>query len=263
MVGPSTTRDADGAASKVPAVTAGFWIVKLLATTVGETGGDALSMTLDLGYAVATLIYVGFFALALTAQVRARRYHPAIYWAVVVATTTVGTTTSDFLDRTVGLGYVKSSAVLLGGVLLVLAVWRRTTGRIAFQDITSKTDETFYWVTILISNTLGTALGDFVADTAGLGFERGTLVFAGLLAVVAGAHFVSKRLPSSALFWAAYVLTRPFGATLGDTLTKPRAVGGLALGRIAASLVIAGLMIVGVAVSNRRRTGPGRMDQAR
>jgi len=244
--------DDGGAGSKVPAVTAGFWVVKLLATTVGETGGDALSMTLDLGYAVASLIYVGFFAVALTAQVRARRYHPAIYWAVVVATTTVGTTTSDFLDRTVGLGYVKSSVVLLGGVLLVLGLWRRTTGRIAFQDITSKTDEIFYWVTILISNTLGTALGDFVADTAGLGFERGTLVFAGLLAVVAAAHFLSKRIHASALFWAAYVLTRPFGATLGDTLTKPRAEGGLALGRIAASLVIAGLMVVGVAASQRR-----------
>ena len=244
--------DDDGARSKVPAITAGFWVVKLLATTVGETGGDALSMTLDLGYAVASLIYVGFFAVALTAQVRARRYHPAIYWSVVVATTTVGTTTSDFLDRTVGLGYVKSSVVLLGGVLLMLGLWRRTTGRIAFQDITSKTDEIFYWVTILISNTLGTALGDFVADTAGLGFQRGTLVFAGLLAVVAAAHFLSKRIPASTLFWAAYVLTRPFGATLGDTLTKPRAEGGLALGRIAASLVIAGLMVVGVAASQRR-----------
>lgn len=252
MIGLPPARGDGGAASKVPAVTAGFWVVKLLATTVGETGGDALSMTLDLGYAVASLIYVGFFAVALTAQVRARRYHPAVYWAVVVATTTVGTTTSDFLDRTVGLGYVKSSVVLLGGVLLVLGLWRRITGRIAFQDITSKTDEIFYWVTILISNTLGTALGDFVADTAGLGFERGTLVFAGLLAVVAAAHLLGKRIPQSALFWAAYVLTRPFGATLGDTLTKPRAEGGLALGRIAASLVIAGLMVVGVAASNRR-----------
>jgi uncharacterized membrane-anchored protein len=252
------------AASKVPAVTAGFWIVKLLATTVGETGGDALSMTLDLGYAVASLIYVGFFALALAAQVRARRYHPAIYWAVVVATTTVGTTTSDFLDRTVGLGYVKSSVVLLGGVLLVLALWRRTTGRIAFQDITDKTDEIFYWVTILVSNTLGTALGDFVADTAGLGFERGTLVFAGLLALVATVHFFfPKRIPSSSLFWAAYVLTRPFGATLGDTLTKPRAAGGLALERIAASLVIAGLMVVGIAAGHRRMRQPNQPDRAR
>jgi uncharacterized membrane-anchored protein len=240
----------------VPAVTLGFWIVKLLATTVGETGGDALSMTLDLGYAVASLVYVAFFALTLGAQVRARRFHPAIYWAVVVATTTVGTTTSDLLDRTVGLGYVKSSLVLFCGVLVVLAVWRRTTGRIVFQGITSKTDETFYWLTILVSNTLGTALGDFVADTAGLGFQRGTLVFAGLLALVAAAHFFLKRIPPSALFWAAYVLTRPFGATLGDTLTKPRDAGGLALGRIAASLVIAGLMVVGIAATNRRAREP-------
>jgi uncharacterized membrane-anchored protein len=261
MVGLSRANAEGGDASKVPAVTAGFWIVKLLATTVGETGGDALSMTLDLGYAVASLIYVAFFALALGAQVRARRYHPAIYWAVVVATTTVGTTTSDFLDRTVGLGYVKSSVVLFGGVLLVLALWRRTTGRIAFQDITGKADEIFYWVTILVSNTLGTALGDFVADTAGLGFQRGTLVFAGLLAVVAAAHFVSKRIPSSALFWAAYVLTRPFGATLGDTLTKPHAAGGLALERITASLIIAGLMVVGIAAGHRRMKQPRQSSQ--
>jgi uncharacterized membrane-anchored protein len=263
MIGLSRARADGDALSKVPAVTAGFWIVKLLATTVGETGGDALSMTLDLGYAVATLIYVAFFALALTAQVRARRYHPTIYWAVVVATTTVGTTTSDFLDRTAGLGYVKSSIVLFAGVLLVLALWRRTSGRIAFQDITGKADEIFYWLTILVSNTLGTALGDFVADTAGLGFERGTLVFAGLLTVVALAHFLGKRIPSSALFWAAYVLTRPFGATLGDTLTKPRAEGGLALGRIAASLVIVGLMVVGIAASHRRRAEQSQPDRER
>ena len=238
--------------SKVPAATLWFWAIKICATTVGETGGDALSMTLDLGYAVASLIYVGFFALTLTAQVRARRYHPAIYWAVVVATTTVGTTTSDFLDRTVGLGYIKSSIALFCGVLLVLFVWRRVTGRIAFQHITSRADEVFYWLTILVSNTLGTALGDFVADDLGLGFQRGTLVFAGLLAVVALAYFLAKRIPPSVLFWAAYVLTRPFGATLGDTLTKARAQGGLALGRIGASLVIAGLMVVGIALSHRR-----------
>jgi uncharacterized membrane-anchored protein len=239
-------------ASKVPHVTLAFWVIKLLATTVGETGGDALSMSLDLGYAVATLIYVGLFAVALAAQVAARRFRPFVYWAVVVTTTTVGTTLSDYLDRTVGLGYVKSSAALLTGVLVVLLIWRRVTGRIAFDQITSRTDEIFYWLTILISNTLGTALGDFVATTAGLGFERGTLVFAGLLALVAAVYRWGRGIPRSVLFWSAYVLTRPFGATLGDTLTKPRAEGGLALGRIAASLALAAAMTVGIALVTRR-----------
>jgi uncharacterized membrane-anchored protein len=248
----------DGALSKVPQVTLAFWAIKLLATTVGETGGDALSMTLDLGYAVASLIYVAFFAVTVAAQVGSPRYRPLCYWAAVVATTTVGTTVSDYLDRSVGLGYVKSSIALLCGVLLLLFVWRRTTGRIAFEKITTRRDEIFYWLTILVSNTLGTALGDFVATTTGIGFERGTLVFAGLLALVAAAHLWSRKIPPSALFWAAYVLTRPFGATLGDTLTKPRAEGGLELGRISASLVIAALMIVGiilVARRERRRAG--------
>jgi len=248
-----------GPASKVPQVTLAFWIIKLLATTVGETGGDAVSMTLDLGYAVASLIYLAFFAITLTTQVASSRYRPLAYWAVVVATTTVGTTVSDFLDRTVGLGYVKSSIALFCGVLAVLFIWRRVTGRIEFQNIVTKTDEIFYWLTILVSNTLGTALGDFVATTTGLGFEGGALVFAGLLAVVAAAHFWVKRIPPSVLFWAAYVLTRPLGATLGDTLTKPHAQGGLELGRISSSLSMAALMIVGIALvswKGARRASP-------
>lgn len=192
---------------------------------VGETGGDALSMSLKLGYAVSSLIFLAFFAATLAVQVTSRRYHPFAYWAVVVATTTVGTTTSDYLDRTLGLDYMKSSAMLLLGVLLLLFVWRRVTGRIEFENITTKRDEVFYWVTILVSNTLGTALGDFVADDTGLGFERGALVFAGLLALVAAAYLFSQ-IPRSVLSWAAYVLTRPLGATLGDTLTKPRPKAG-------------------------------------
>jgi uncharacterized membrane-anchored protein len=247
--------------SKVPQVTLAFWIIKLLATTVGETGGDALSMTLDLGYAVASLIYVAFFAVTLSAQVASKRYHPFAYWAVVVATTTVGTTMSDYLDRTVGFGYVKSSLALLAGVIVVLLVWRRVAGRIAFANITTRVDEIFYWLTILVSNTLGTALGDLVATTAGLGFQRGTLVFAGLLALVAAGYLWLKRIPPGVLFWSAYVLTRPFGATLGDTLTKPRAEGGLAVGRISASLAIAALMVIGIGIVSRRerRPAPGRL----
>jgi len=248
MASARDQRDAD--ASKVPPVTLAFWIVKILATTLGETGGDAVSMTLQLGYAVGTLIFLGFFVVTLTAQVRGTRYRPASYWAVVVATTTVGTTTSDYIDRTLGLGYVTSSIILLGLVVVVLLAWRRVTGSIAVDRISTRKNELFYWVTILISNTLGTALGDFVATSAGLGFERGALVFAGLIALVALAHLFTKA-PASVLFWAAYVLTRPLGATLGDTLTKPFDEGGLNVGRIAASLALAGVMVVLIAFGSR------------
>ena len=242
--------------SKVPRVTFAFWVVKILATTVGETGGDALSMTLKLGYAVSTLIFLGFFVVTVAAQIGSRRYHSVFYWAVVVATTTVGTTTSDYLDRTVGLGYVKSSVMLFCAVIAVLVVWRFVTGKIEFENINSRQNETFYWLTILVSNTLGTALGDFVATTTGLGFERGALVFAGLIALVAAAHFFTT-IPDHLLFWAAYVLTRPLGATLGDTLTKSHSQGGLALGRITSSLVIAGGMVAVILLTSLRKQDQG------
>ena len=238
--------------SKVPPITLWFWIIKILATTLGETGGDALSMTLNIGYAVSSLILLGFFAVTLAAQVSARRYHPAIYWTVVVATTTVGTTTSDYIDRTLGLGYINSSAMLFCLVIVVLLIWRFTTGQIQTDRVTTRTNETFYWLTILVSNTLGTALGDFTATDLGLGFVRGALVFMGLIALVAAAYYFTN-LPRSVLFWSAYVLTRPLGATLGDTLTKPRAEGGLALGRFAASATIAVAMIILITVTSQRR----------
>ena len=237
--------------SKVPQVTLAFWVIKIFATTLGETGGDAVTMTLQLGYAVGSLIFLAFFAVTLAAQVASKRYHPFTYWAVVVATTTVGTTMSDYFDRTLGLGYVKSSIVLFCGVLAILVTWYRVAGRIEFEHISSRRDEVFYWTTILVSNTLGTALGDFVATDTGLGFERGALVFSGLIALVAVAHFYTN-ISSSLLFWAAYILTRPLGATLGDTLTKPQADGGFNLSRIIASLVIAALMIVGIILTSRR-----------
>jgi uncharacterized membrane-anchored protein len=243
-------------ASKVPPVVLTFWVIKILATTLGETGGDAVSMTLNLGYAGATLIFLAFFAIALTLQVRAERYHPFRYWAVVVATTTVGTTTSDFLDRTLGLGYVASSIALFLGVLALLFAWHRAEGRIGFEDITTRREEVFYWLTILVANTLGTALGDCVADTAGIGFEGGALLFAGLIAGVGAAHLWLKRIPASLLFWAAYVLSRPLGATVGDVLTKPHAHGGLALDRISSSLVMAACMGVGILVMTWRARPP-------
>ncbi|HZZ72610.1 MAG TPA: hypothetical protein VFE24_10170 [Pirellulales bacterium] len=229
-------------ASKVPAVTLVFWVIKICATTLGETGGDALSMTLNLGYLVSTLIFFAFFAVAVTAQIRTDRFRPFVYWTVVVATTTVGTTLSDFLDRSAGLGYLYSSLVELAGVMGMLLLWRFWTGRIVFENITRRTDEFFYWATILVSNTLGTALGDFVADDSGLGFVGGALLFAGLLASIAAVHYF-RAMPPAILFWAAYVLTRPLGATLGDTLTKPLEEGGLNLSRVASSGVIGVAMI--------------------
>lgn len=244
-------------ASKVPQVTLMFWIIKILATTLGETGGDAVTMTLNLGYAVGSLIFLAFFAATLAAQVASKRFHPFFYWTVVVATTTVGTTMSDYFDRTLGLGYVKSSIILFGGVITVLLVWRLTMGRLGFEDIRNRKDEIFYWLTILVSNTLGTALGDFTADDAGLGFGGGALVFAGLIALVAAAHYFTKT-SDSVLFWAAYILTRPLGATLGDTLTKPLDEGGLDLSRIASSLVIAAAMIA-LIVWTYRKTLPNQL----
>jgi uncharacterized membrane-anchored protein len=241
--------------SKVPEVTLLFWIIKICATTVGETGGDAVSMTLNFGYALSSIIFLAIFFVTVTAQIRIKRYHPFFYWAVVVATTTAGTTMSDFLDRTAGLGYVYSSIIEFSCVLAVLFIWHRTTGAIKFEHITSRTNEIFYWVTILIANTLGTALGDCVADNTGLGFSGGALLFCGLIAVVIALHFFTK-IPGSILFWAAYVLTRPLGATLGDTLTKPKEEGGLDLSRISSSLVIAAVMVVLIFWETRRTRQP-------
>jgi len=268
MKAQTTGGFAGEALSKAPQATLMFWLVKICATTVGETGGDAVSMTLKLGYAVATLIFLAALVVTVTVQIRARRYHPLIYWLVVVATTTVGTTTSDFIDRSLHLGYVASSAMLLALVILVLIVWRLTTGKIAADHIATPRDEGFYWLTILVSNTLGTALGDFSSDTLpdlmdkiarpppsgwnAWGFELAAVVFAGLIAVVAALHLL-KWAPQAVLFWAAYVLTRPLGATLGDTLTKPHAQGGLEFGRIAATAAIAVAMVVLIFLSPKLR----------
>lgn len=247
--------------SKVPQVTLAFWIVKIFATTVGETGGDALSMTLNLGYVVSTLIFLAFFAVTLAAQVKSSRYHPVFYWLVVVATTTVGTTTSDMLDRTFKLGYVVSSAIEFLLVLVVLFIWHRSTGKIEYDRITTRKNEIFYWLTILVSNTLGTALGDFVATDLGLGFERGAMVFSAAIVLVAlGYKFTS--ISRAGLFWAAYVLTRPLGATLGDTLTKPVDQGGLNFGRITSSLVIAACMVVLISVTSLRKRSAVTPDAA-
>jgi uncharacterized membrane-anchored protein len=237
--------------SKVPQVFIAFWIIKIAATTLGETGGDALSMTMNLGYLLSTAIFMVCFIVALFFQIRARKYHPFLYWLVIVTTTTVGTTMADFADRSLGMGYVGGSLILFTLLMIVLAIWRYSLGAISFSDITSPKVEIFYWVTILFSNTLGTALGDFLADTKGVGYERGALFFSGLLALVAAAYFFT-RLSHVLLFWTAFILTRPLGATLGDLLTKPRADGGLNLSRITSSLTIALFMVLCILLTSRK-----------
>jgi uncharacterized membrane-anchored protein len=201
--------------SKVPEVTLAFWLIKIAATTLGETGGDALSMTLRLGYAVSSLIFIAFLVVSAAAQIRARKFHPFLYWAVIVATTTAGTTMADFADRSLGVGYVGGSLILFALVITVLGLWRFTMGSVAVDNISAPGVEAFYWATILFSNTLGTALGDFLADSGGLGFEGGALVFGAALVLVAGAYYFT-RISRTLLFWAAFILTRPLGATLGD-----------------------------------------------
>ena len=238
--------------SKVPAVTLAFWIAKIAATTLGETGGDAVSMSMKLGYLAATGIFAVVFLVALTMQISAKRYHPFNYWFVIVATTTVGTTISDYLDRTAGLGYPLTSLVLFSSVLIILGVWRLTTGSISVTNIVDRRTEIFYWTTILASNTLGTALGDYLADLRGFGFEGGALVFSALIALVALAYFVTN-ISRTILFWAAFILTRPLGATLGDILTKPYANGGFNFNRIESSLVLATLMTLCIVTTSLRR----------
>lgn len=228
--------------SKVPEVTLVFWTIKITATTLGETGGDALSMSLNLGYAVSTLIFFALFAATAFAQIRAKRFHPFLYWAVIVATTTVGTTMADYADRSLGIGYVGGSLLLAALLFSVLGAWKTATGSVSVSDISSPKAEAFYWAAILASNTLGTALGDFLADTQGVGYERGALVFSAAIVVVALAYKRTK-ISHTLLFWAAFILTRPLGATLGDLLTKPLEQGGLNLSRFASSGVLAGLMI--------------------
>jgi len=241
----------DKVTSKVAEVTLVFWFMKILATTLGETGGDALSMSLGLGYLASTAILGVVFAVALAAQIRARRFHAALYWTTIVATTTVGTTLADFADRSLGIGYAGGSALLLSLLIGSLFAWYRTLGSIAIDTVSTPRAEAFYWVTIMFSQTLGTALGDWTADTAGLGYVGAMLIFGGLLLTLAGLYFGS-RVSRVALFWAAFVLTRPLGAVVGDFLDKPVDHGGLALSRFAASATLLGLVTLCLIVFPQR-----------
>ncbi|HEY8160348.1 MAG TPA: hypothetical protein VIF10_16770 [Methylobacter sp.] len=223
--------------SKVPEVTLIFWIIKVLATTLGETGGDAVSMSMNLGYLVGTAIFAAVFIVAVIAQISAKRFHPVIYWTTIIATTTVGTTMADFADRSLGIGYAGGTAILLTLLMGSLLIWYRTLGSVGVDTVSSPKSEMFYWITIMFSQTLGTALGDWTADTAGLGYGGGAIVFSAMLAVIAAAYFRTK-ISHTVLFWAAFILTRPLGAVVGDFVDKPISKGGLELSRYSASAVL-------------------------
>jgi uncharacterized membrane-anchored protein len=228
--------------SKVPEVTLIFWIIKIAATTLGETGGDTVSMSMNLGYLIGTAIFAVIFVAAVFFQISAKHFHPFLYWMTIIASTTVGTTLADFADRSLGIGYPGGTAILLTLLLLSLFFWHRTLGTISVSSVSSPKAEMFYWVTIMFSQTLGTALGDWTADTAGLGYGGGIIVFGALLALIAAAYFWTK-LSHTVLFWLAFVLTRPLGAVVGDFLDKPRDDGGLALSRVLASAILLAFIV--------------------
>lgn len=225
------------ALSKVPEVTLIFWIIKIAATTLGETGGDAVSMSMNLGYLVGTGIFAAIFFVAVFAQIKEKGFHPFKYWIAIIATTTLGTTLADFADRSLGIGYAGGVTLLFALLVASLFVWYRTLGTVSVDSVNTAKAEMFYWTTIMFSQTLGTALGDWTADTAGLGYEGGAIVFASLLLLVVAAYYWTK-ISHTILFWAAFILTRPLGAVVGDYLDKPIAAGGLALSRYTASLVL-------------------------
>ncbi|MEJ2553242.1 MAG: hypothetical protein P8164_02560 [Gammaproteobacteria bacterium] len=237
--------------SKVPEVTLIFWIIKIFATTLGETGGDTLSMSLDLGYLLSTGIFAAIFLVAVGGQILMKRFHPVVYWVTIIATTTVGTTLADFADRSLGIGYAGGSTILLALLIASLFIWKRTLGSVAVDTVRSPRSEMFYWVTIMFSQTLGTALGDWVADSAGLGYGGSALVFGVLLALIAAAYY-RTRISHTVLFWAAFILTRPLGAVVGDFLDKPLSHGGLALSRYSASATLLALIVLFIFVFPHR-----------
>lgn len=255
------TRDQRDFVTKVPAVTLGFWIIKILATTLGETGGDTVSMTWQMGYLASTAIFVVPLVLLVAWQIAARRFHPFLYWATIIASTTAGTTMADFATRSLGIGYTGGSALLLACVLGALGLWHAVLGSVSVDTVRSPRAEGFYWLTITFSQTLGTALGDWAADDGGLGYAGGAMLFGGALAGLALLYY-RTRTSRVALFWAAFILTRPLGATVGDFLDKPLAKGGLDFSRPLASAVLAAAILVLILVIPQRPgTHPGGASQ--
>lgn len=234
--------------NKLPAITISFWIMKICATTLGETAGDLLSMTLHIGYAISSMLLLSFFLVTLFIQLSTKKYHPIIYWAVILATSTAGTTISDFMDRTLGLGYATGSLILATLLVITLIIWKITEKTLAVTNIKSTRGELFYWTAILFSNTLGTALGDFLADNSGLGFAGGAILIGSLLVLIILAYKFSK-ISHLFLFWLAFVLTRPFGATFGDLLTKPIEKGGLNFGTIGSSAILFVILAILIVIS--------------
>lgn len=242
---------AETALSKVPEVTLLFWVIKIAATTLGETAGDAVSMSMNLGYLIGTAIFSAVFLAAVFAQIKAKTFQPFLYWTTIIATTTVGTTLADFADRSLGIGYAGGSTLLIALLLGSLFIWHRTLGSVSVSSVSSPKAEMFYWVTIMISQTLGTALGDWTADTAGLGYTGAAIVFSALLALVVATYYwtnVSRTL----LFWAAFILTRPLGAVVGDYLDKPISAGGLALSRYSASAALLAFIVICILLFKQR-----------
>ena len=240
--------------NKLPQITLAFWVMKICATTLGETAGDLLSMTLNVGYAMSSLILISVFVMTLITQLMARTYKPLLYWLVILSTSTAGTTMSDFMDRTLGLGYAPGSTILIAILLAIFVAWRLSGDSLNVSKVQTFRGEMFYWMAILFSNTLGTALGDYLADDSGLGFAGGALLIGSTIAAVVLLKYFTKISPVL-LFWVAFVLTRPFGATLGDLMTKPHEKGGLDFGTIGSSAVLAGIllvMIVGASYAQKR-----------
>jgi uncharacterized membrane-anchored protein len=253
----------DRFASKVPEVTLVFWIIKIAATTLGETGGDTVTMTLNWGYLVGTAIFFSLLVALVIWQIAADKFHPFLYWATIVASTTAGTTMADFADRSLGIGYAGGSSLLFVCLMAVLAAWYWSEGTISVATVNTPKVEAFYWAAITFSQTLGTALGDWMADDTGLGYDGGALVFGLALAVLAAAYFWTN-ISRVTLFWAAFILTRPLGATVGDFLDKPVRDGGLALSRPLASAVIGAFIIVCLLVLPQKAgQHPGRSEMAR
>lgn len=246
-----STRNEISAIAKVPELTLAFWLIKIAATTLGETGGDAVTMSMNLGYLVGTAIFSVIFFVAVYFQIKSKAFHPATYWITIVSTTTVGTTLADFADRSLGIGYAGGSSLLLGLLLASLFVWHRSLGTISVQSIRTPKAEVFYWVTIMFSQTLGTALGDWTADSAGFGYSGSTLLFGGLLTLLVALYFLTK-VSRTFLFWSAFILTRPLGAVVGDWLDKPVENGGLAMSRYSASAALLTFMIVCLLFSKSR-----------